>query len=194
MHRSKKPLLIIAFLFLIILSYQILDSYGIFESDTSTDISSSIAKWQILVNGSNITGSTNTFNIDTVNWETNSGVAPGKAAPGLSAYFEILINPSGSEVSIEYEIFLDFLNLNNDKISLISIKDKLGNSLTEVDANKYKGVIGLEDVLQGNIEKIRVEFTWENDESNNEIDSSYVGQTNPLLDIPISIRLSQYTE
>ncbi len=194
MHRSKKPLLIIAFLFLIILSYQILDSYGIFESDTSTDISSSIAKWQILVNGSNITGSTNTFNIDTVNWETNSGVAPGKAAPGLSAYFEILINPSGSEVSIEYEIFLDFLNLNNDKISLISIKDKLGNSLTEVDTNKYKGVIGLEDVLQGNIEKIRVEFTWENDESNNEIDSSYVGQTNPLLDIPISIRLSQYTE
>lgn len=194
MHRSKKPLLIIAFLFLIILSYQILDSYGIFESDTSTDISSSIAKWQILVNGSNITGSTNTFNIDTVNWETNSGVAPGKAAPGLSAYFEILINPSGSEVSIEYEIFLDFLNLNNDKISLISIKDKLGNSLTEVDANKYKGVIGLEDVLQGNIEKIRVEFTWENDESNNEIDSSYVGQTNPLLDIPISIRLSQYAE
>lgn len=194
MHRSKKPLLIIAFLFLIILSYQILDSYGIFESDTSSDISSSIAKWQILVNGSNITGSTNTFNIDTVNWETNSGVAPGKAAPGLSAYFEILINPSGSEVSIEYEIFLDFLNLNNDKISLISIKDKLGNSLTEVDANKYKGVIGLEDVLQGNIEKIRVEFTWENDESNNEIDSSYVGQTNPLLDIPISIRLSQYTE
>lgn len=194
MHRSKKPLLIIAFLFLIILSYQILDSYGIFESDTSSDISSSIAKWQILVNGSNITGSTNTFNIDTVNWETNSGVAPGKAAPGLSAYFEILINPSGSEVSIEYEIFLDFLNLNNDKISLISIKDKLGNSLTEVDTNKYKGVIGLEDVLQGNIEKIRVEFTWENDESNNEIDSSYVGQTNPLLDIPISIRLSQYTE
>lgn len=193
MHRSKKTLLTIAFLFLVILSYQVLNSYGIFESNTSTDISSNLAKWQILINGNDITDSMNTFNVGTVNWETNSGVSQGKAAPGLSAYFEILINPSGTEVAIEYEIFLDFLNLNNESIKLISIKDKSNNSLTEIDTNRYKGVIGLNDILQGNIEKIRVDIIWENDDSNSDIDSSYVGQTNPMLDVPISIRLSQYT-
>ena len=193
MHRPNKGFLIIAFLFLIILTFQVLDTYGIFESNTSTDVSSNIAKWQILVNSSNITGEINTFNISNVNWTTNSGVAPGKAAPGISAYFEILIDPSGSEVAIEYEIFLDFLNLNNEKIVLTSITDSSNNSLNEVDINKYNGVIGLSDVLQGNIETIKINFSWINDDSNNEADSVFVNQINPKLDVPVSIRLSQYT-
>jgi len=193
MHRPNKGFLIIAFLFLVILTLQVLDTYGIFESNTSTDVSSNIAKWQILVNNSNVTGETNTFNISNVNWETNSGVIPGKAAPGLSAYFEIIIDPTGSEVAIEYEIFLDFLNLNNEKITLTSITDKLNNSLNEIDTNKYNGVIYLNDVLQGNIEKIKVSFSWENDDFNNEADSVFVNQIEPKLDVPVSIRLSQYT-
>lgn len=193
MHRPKKGFLIVAFLFLIVLTYQILDTYGIFESNTSTAVYSDIAKWQILVNGSNITGETNTFNISNVNWETNSGVLPGKAAPGLSAYFEILVDPTGSEVAIEYEIFLDFLNLNNNQINIISVKDKMDNPIDQIDVNKYVGVIGLNDVLQGNIEKIKVDFMWGHDEANNNIDSSFVGESNAVLDIPVSIRLSQYT-
>lgn len=193
MHRPNKGFLIIAFLFLIVFIFQVLDTYGIFESNTSTDVSSDIAKWQILVNSSDITGETNTFNISNVNWTTSTGVVPGKAAPGLSAYFEILIDPTGSEVAIEYEIFLDFLNLENEQIVLTSITDGLNNPLNEVDTNTYNGVIDLSDVLQGNIEKIKVNFSWINDDSNNEADSVFVNQIDPKLDVPVSIRLSQYT-
>lgn len=176
-----------------ILTYQVLDSYGIFQSDVESDVSNDIAKWQILVNGSDITGEFQTFNINNVNWENNSGVLSGKAAPGLSAYFEILIDPTGSEVSIEYEIFLDFLNLNNEHITLTSIKDENGIPLFEEEENTYSGIIGLARVELGEIEKIRVDFIWDNDETNNEIDSAYVGIEDSKLNVPISIRFSQYT-
>lgn len=193
MKNISKKLFILGCLFFTILTYQVLDSYGIFESNTQSDVSSNLAKWQILLNGSNVTGEVNTFNINSLNWEANTGVLSGKAAPGLSAYFEIIINPTGSEVSIEYEITLDFLGLENDEIYLTSIKDHNGTPLTQIDTNKYSGIIYLADILLEEVETIRVDLIWDNDELNNEVDSEFVGQTNPMIDIPISVKLSQYT-
>lgn len=191
----KNILRIGAFLFLLILVYTIVDSYGIFKSNIGSDVQANLAKWQILVNGSDVSGETTEFNLNDVNWTSNTGVVPGKAAPGLSAYFEILIDPTGSEVAIEYEIELDFLALNNENIYLTSIKNIDSNlPLTEIELNKYSGIISLNNVLSGTIEKIRVDFTWEHNDSNNEADSVYVNQENPELQYPISVRLLQYIE
>lgn len=191
----KNILRIGAFLFLLILVYTIVDSYGIFKSNIGSNVQANLAKWQILVNGSDVSGETTEFNLNDVNWTSNTGVVPGKAAPGLSAYFEILIDPTGSEVAIEYEIELDFLALNNENIYLTSIKNIDSNlPLTEIELNKYSGIISLNNVLSGTIEKIRVDFTWEHNDSNNEADSVYVNQENPELQYPISVRLLQYIE
>ncbi len=191
----KNILRIGAFLFLLILVYTIVDSYGIFKSNIGSDVQANLAKWQILVNGSDVSGEATEFNLNDVNWTSNTGVVPGKAAPGLSAYFEILIDPTGSEVAIEYEIELDFLALNNENIYLTSIKNIDSNlPLTEIELNKYSGIISLNNVLSGTIEKIRVDFTWEHNDSNNEADSVYVNQENPELQYPISVRLLQYIE
>lgn len=188
----KKILQIGAFLFLIVLIYTIVDSYGIFESNIQSQVEGKIADWQIEVNGSQIIGETNTFNIPNVFWTTNTAVVPGKASPGLSAYFEIIINPTGSEVAIEYEIELDFLALNNEQIFLTNIKNVDTNlNLEEIDTNKYRGVIPLTKVLAGQNEVIRVDFVWNNDDDNSS-DSVYANQLNPVLEIPITIRLLQY--
>lgn len=192
--KTPKLYIFLGCFFLIFLTYEIVDSYGIFESNIKSDAESSLSKWQILINESQITGETNTFTIDQVYWEPNTGVASGKAAPGLSGYFEIIIDPTGSEVSVEYEITLDFLNLNNNMIYITSVKDENDVPLTLIDVNKYYGMIPLSNILLNEVKTIKVEFIWENDEDNNEIDSSYIGSSNPLLDIPISVKLSQYIE
>lgn len=191
----KRNFQLIAFLFLIILIFVFIDSYGIFESNIGSNVESSLAKWQLLVNGSNVTGSLTNFTINNVNWVPNSGVVPGKAAPGLSAYFEILIDPTGSEVAIEYEIELDFLALENSEIYLTNIKNLDTNeNLTEIELNKYSGVIPLDRVLAGDLERIRVDFIWDNNDDNNSADSNYVNQIAPELQFPITIRLLQYIE
>lgn len=191
----KKNFQLIAFLFLIIIIYIFVDSYGIFESNIESNVKANLAKWQLLVNGSNVTGENSSFTINNVNWTSNSGVVPGKAAPGLSAYFEILIDPTDSEVAIEYELTLDFLALNNSAIYLTEIKNMDTNSsLTEVELNKYSGVIPLNKVLSGNLERIRVNFVWDNKEDNSSADSVYVNQPESKLEFPITLKLLQYIE
>ncbi len=194
MKNNNKLYIVIGCLLLIVLTYEVIDTYGIFESNIRSDVESNLSKWQIMVNSEDITGQTNSFVIDEVFWESNTGVASGKAAPGLSGYFEIIIDPTGSEVSIEYEITLDFLNLGNDYIYITSVQDEDLEDLTLIDTNKYYGMIPLTEIMAEEVKTIKVEFEWENNEDNNEIDSSYIGLENPLLDIPISIKLSQYIE
>lgn len=192
MKKRKWLIIISSFLFIALISYSIMDSYGLFETQIISPAESNLAKWQILVNTQDITGANNNFLIPEVNWASNPLVAPGKAAPGMSAYFEIIINPIGTEVSIEYEISLDFANLNNDKIYITSVKNKNGEELVQNEEGDYLGIISLLQIQNNETETIRVDFTWENDEDNNEIDSSFVAMEDAFLDVPISIRFLQY--
>lgn len=190
---KKRKWLVTSFFLLLALSLMaILESYGLFEINTQTPVEGDLAAWQIALNSKNITGVSQTFLIPSVNWAANNKVVPGKAAPGTSAYFEIIINPSGSEVSIEYEITLDFANLNNDKIAIISVINNYGQLALPNQEGNYVGVIPLSRVLNNETEIIRVNFAWVNDENNNEVDSYFVGMENAFLDVPISVKLSQY--
>ncbi len=193
MKKNKLFYLLICLVVLLLLGFQILDTYGVFESNITNNTSNDLAKWQILINGSNVTDQTSTFTINTISWNPNSGVASGKAAPGLSGFFEIIINPTGSEVSIEYEITMDMDHSSNSQIIIESVKDEDGTPLSLIDTNKYYGLITLDQIALGEIKTIRVDVVWNNDEGNNLIDSGYIDDINPVLDIPITVRLVQYT-
>lgn len=192
MKEERKQLIIISSFLFLLLSLFILESYGLFETNVNVPVEQEIAKWQVLINGSALSEELSTFTIDEANWNYNPDVASGKAAPGSSAYFEILIDPSGTEVSIEYELILDFANLNNEMIYITNVSNQDNQALSLNEENSYVGVILLADVLANKTEKIRVDFVWENDESNNEIDSENIEFGNLFLEIPISIRLLQH--
>lgn len=182
----------LAFASIVITLTLVLQTYAVFETDVETDTESSLAKWQIKVNGTNITGAYNTFTVPSVHWSSNSNVLPDRGSPGLSAYFEIIIDPNGSDVSIDYDISLDFAALNNDMIELVSVKDEAGNPLTETVPNTFSDIITLAQINSNYIEKIRVDFTWIDSEENNGVDSETVNQYNSFINIPVSIRLSQH--
>ena len=179
--------------FLVLLLY-ISDAFGLFEINSSSPLEADLAKWQIIVNSSDISNNGGTFLIPEVHWERNENTMEGKAAPGSKAYFEILIDPRGSEVSLSYQLYLDFLNLSNESIRIISVKNKNNEVLEPNEEGKYQGLILLSSIKNNEWEKIRVDFKWENDENNNEKDSKYVGKVNQFLDIPITLRFSQYIE
>ncbi len=173
---------------------QILVSYGVFETDVEVGTETPVAAWQIVVNGNQLTDVPQTFDITNVNWQSSSNVLPGRVAPNLEAYFEIIIDPSGTEVGIEYELEIKFSEIGNDHIIIQSVKDSDDNDLTETAFETYKGVISLLDVLDDKIETIRVTFTWENDESNNQVDSNMANIFNSEFVIPLNIRVLQYIE
>lgn len=192
MNKRSNWTLITSFLFLLLAFFVFVDTYGLFELNTEVPVAGNLAKWQILVNSQDIMGETKTFLIPTVNWETSPDVLPGKAAPGLSASFDIIIDPSTTEVAIEYELGLDFIEITNEKVYLTGVKNKSGVTILPNEDDKYVGQILLPAVLNNEQETLTVSFIWENDEDNNDIDSSFVGVKDAFLNIPITLKLSQY--
>jgi len=185
------------FLFLILLVLlfgQLLTTYGVFETDVQVGTETPIAAWQINVNSVQLTDEPQMFEVTDVYWQTSPDVLPGRAAPNLKAYFDIIIDPAGTEVGIEYELNIAFSELVNEQIFVQSVQDADQNDLTEVDFETYVGTLSLEDVLNEEEEVIRVSFIWEHDEENNEIDSSMAEVFETEFSIPVYIRVLQYID
>lgn len=187
----RKNYSLFSLLLVIAVLAQIGITYSIFETNLNTTTDSVLAPWQILVNNTMVSSESSEFTVDTVNWSTDPNVLDGKAAPGLSGYFEIIIDPSGSEVAIEYEIELDFDFNNNEYIKLSTIKKQNGDDLTPSNGNTFFGEITLSQLEVDYVETIRISFVWENNEDNNDVDSGFVNQNNPKIEIPVIVRLKQ---
>lgn len=190
----RKLLPFLALFSIIILFSTVIGTYAIFETDVDTGTQTAIGAFKISLNGDDLTGTDNTFNVTSVNWGTNDNVLPGRASPGLSAYFDIEIDPTGTEVAVDYEVELDFASLNNPSIQFVSIKDSLNNDLTVISPNVYGGSLTIAEVLANTKETIRVNFTWIDDDQNNAADSTHVNQLNSQINIPVIVRVSQHLD
>ena len=88
------------------------NTYSRYVADVDGDIELLFAKWQILVNDSDITNNTTTsINITPV-MEENVNVADNTIAPSSKGYFDIEVDPSNVGVSFNYNITLDVVNEN----------------------------------------------------------------------------------
>lgn len=82
-----------------------------YELDTSGFISVTIAKWNVSLNGETLTGRDEISNcimlIPTENYDPDNPYMP---KPGTKGYFEVELNPAGTEVSFEYKLTFDSTN------------------------------------------------------------------------------------
>ena len=187
----KKILPLLLLTLLIVLLGQLASTYGIFESNVAVGSEIELADWQILVNNINLNEEEQEFNITNILWDTNSNVLPGKAAPGLDGYFEIILDPRTTQVAIEYEVTFEFSELENSNIYITSVKDRNNNDILIVDSETYSSSMSLEEVQLNQIEIIKVSFTWELDEENSIIDSGTVNIPDSNLIIPVRLRVFQ---
>lgn len=156
--------------------------------ETSSDVE--IAKWQIAVkDGANELSKTQKLALTVAE---NANVASGKMAPGSTASGEFTIDPTGSEVAIDYSVSIDTKNITNDKITIksLSVGD---NVLTKDSEGNYVGTISLNDVLANKLTTVKLTVEWTNDENNNELDTT-TGKTAGTINLPIVITVKQHID
>lgn len=189
----KKVYVCFALILLVLTVFIILDTYGLFESKTSLNVQSNVGKWVILVNDTDITSGVNTkFFVDEIIWNPSDNVKSGKLAPGVSGYFDIVIDPTDTDVSVRYDINFDFSEFENTNIVVTSIEEINNKTIVKTGTNKYTGVIPLSEIKNGVTNTIRVNVKWDNNEDNNEYDSSLGAVPNNVKNIPVFINVSQY--
>lgn len=186
----KRVLLLISLLMLFFTIYLAMDTYALFESNKNYDVSSDIAKFVIKVNGSE--AKTEEFVVDSIAYYENEYVIENKIAPLVDGYFDIVIDAEEVEVSLRYDIEFDFSSLSIPGLVISSITELGGNTLVLTDKDTYSGVITLADMDSSTVNTVRVSISWQNDEANNEVDSSWGMVADKVISIPVNVKLTQY--
>ena len=189
----KKIILILACISVIVTIIFIIQTYAKYVTNVSGSSSIDIAKWHILVNGTDIvTGTVEKFDVDALITVENKHTKEKKLAPGSAGGFMIAIEPMDTQVSVRYDISIDQSEIKNQKLSLYSVEEiDTGNPLIETEPNVYTGIILLKDIVDNYINNIEIIFVWENDESND--DDIILGTTPGLkIPIPIMVTVNQY--
>lgn len=193
-NRNMKKIYVCMALFLLVLTIVIiLKTYALFESKTSLNVQSDVGKWIILINDTDITSGANTkFSVNEVVWNPSDNVKSGKLAPGVSGYFDIVIDPTDTDVSVRYDIDFDFSEFENTNIVVSSVEEVNNKTIVKTGQNKYTGVIPLNEIKDGVTNTIRVNIKWDNNEENNEYDSEIGSTANVVKNIPVTVNVSQY--
>ena len=189
----KKILLVFIPLFFILIAIIVGCTYALFESTRVNTSMVDIAKWQVKINGDNIDGSSDTFTVNSFVWDTSANVKSGKAAPGLSGYFEIELDPNNTDTSIRYDLTFDFSNLDEDQFRvdrIIEINDK---TIYRTGESTYSNIITLAEIRNNETNTIRVYLEWIEDEANNDKDSALVLEEQDLK-IPVRVDITQYID
>ena len=187
----KRWLIILFVISLTVTFYVITDSYALFESEKEIVTNTDIGKWNILVNNNSINNTT-TFSVSNIHVTGDTNVRENYFAPGTSGYFDIVIDPDDTDVSIYYEIVCRTDRITNPQISLTRIENVGKPDLVNVEDYTYAAIIPLSDIKNHVTTTIRFYVTWANNDNNNEIDSLY-GSSSATFDIPMEITLKQYT-
>lgn len=194
MKIRKKILYFLAICMLIFSVYKIIDTYAIFYTEKASELSLPIGKWHIALNGTDITsGITQEMIVDSFYVNPSEYTVENKIAPGMQGFFEIEISPQDTQVSIRYDITIESSELEGNQIKFLEIEEtKNSNTIVRTGENTYTGIILLEDISEDYSDIIKVGFSWENDENNNEEDTEIGTVYNSAVAIPIKINAIQY--
>ena len=185
---NKKILYLLFISFVLITTYEVMDAYGLFESKNKLVVNQNVARWKILINGSNITEED--FVINSINVEGNENVLNGKLAPGVRWYFDVEIDPK-ADTSIVYSISFDFSQI-SDSFIVENIEETTSGNLIRTDESTYSKVITLNEIKENKKNNVRVYLKWENKEDNNATDSKIGLTENNYINIPVSVSAMQY--
>lgn len=191
----KKILIILCISLFIILCLEIKNTYSLFETNGEAAVEENLATWKIKVNNTYLTTLTedrNTFDLGSMNWESQNHVKEGKAAPGSVGTFYIEIDPTTTEVSFLYEITLDTSSLNNTEFQIQSVREVNGKTFIRTNENTYVGIVPLREIQASTKYRVEISVIWNNKEENNEADYKLGSMANTGINLPIKIEARQY--
>jgi hypothetical protein len=181
--------------------------YALYKEKINSDYSTLLGVWAIKINETDITsgGQVESFDISDyqLGYVDSQYIEAGKIAPDGQAYFDLVIDPENTDVSIIYEIYVGSDTEANANIQLISAENYFNleqegktteNTNTEeyIDTvgNTYTSVIPIDKINEGYKNYIRLYFKWTNIDANSESDSTLAGTS---ISVPLQVNLKQYT-
>lgn len=188
---NKKILILGLLSFLVLFIFGIASTFGLFHSNVDGDVNTDVAKWNILINDTNISdGVTDKFIINDLAYSDTTNKKPGTIAPGTSGTFSLTLDATDTQVSVMYTIEVDDSKFGNEMLKIAKVEKVAGSGdFQEVTDGVYQGIIPYNAKS-----KVTIDFTitWINDEANNEIDSEIGTRENPDLEIPVVVTATQY--
>lgn len=188
---NKKILILGLLSFLVLFIFGIASTFGLFHSNVDGDVNTNVAKWNILINDTNISdGVTDKFVINDLAYSDTTNKKPGTIAPGTSGTFSLTLDATDTQVSVIYTIEVDDSKFGNEMLKIAKVEKVAGSGdFQEVTDGVYQGIIPYNAKS-----KVTIDFTitWINDEANNEIDSEIGTRENPDLEIPVVVTATQY--
>ena len=208
----KRVLKLLIFVIILILLIVIVRStYSKYTEKAIAVVKEDIAKWRILINSTDITTSPSVtdFEIDDFEW-TGEGiehVVEGKVAPGMKGQFELIIDPTDTQVALEYEIIISkpSVTLKDGTTGEINIRfddivpeDGKTYQITE-DTNGDKVVARIKTLDEvtstddnDRIDSLMVKVKWDDDEEYDAIDSEIGSIFGNQIKMPIVVKATQY--
>lgn len=191
----KRKLYIIGFFSFLILVLSITGTYALFENNGEGVLNEPIAKWNIKLNEINISeGYTEDLVINDVNYTQNVNVQDGYIAPGRIGYFDIVLDPTGTEVAVRYDITFDLSSLDYPDNIVFTMTNDAAGSVVQTGENTFSGVISLDDIDNGSNVTLHLNIDWQDDGSGtyDETDTQYGMNKEMEIALPITFSLSQY--
>ena len=192
MKINIKAMLYIGALILVVASvYLIKETYAVFETTGTGTADFSIGSWVINLNSIDISsGQTVSFSINSFNYSDSSHIANGVIAPGRSGYFDLILDPDGTDVAVRYDITLDMEQEYADNITYyVTTTD---GTTIRTDENTYSGIIDLDSIDDGDTARLRIVVEWVDNASYNSTDTVLGLANNPSISIPAEITVVQY--
>lgn len=202
----KKLLTILVLIMLIITFFQIANMYALYKEQLQSDYTNLLGVWAIKVNGVDISSGeenlTFTMTEDNIQYMPSNNVKDGRIAPGRQACFEIIIDPTNTDVSILYTLKIKLSEITEAKISLVQVEnyfqkdgstDEVTNETVYTGTELHTAVIPIGKINEKYINHIKLYFEWSNLEENNESDSTLGATDSAKLSVPLEINLKQYT-
>ena len=181
MSKKKKALIIVAILAIILLAFIGGQAYAKYITEVKGQGMAEVATWSFKVNG----GKEQIQQINLASTCDNNTLVDNKIAPGTSGSFNIIIDGTGSDVGIRYNI-----NFEDNSTKPTNLKFKYENveynSLGEIQ-DSISGIIGAKD--ENKVITLPIEWIWEYETGSN----SETINTNDTIDTEDAQNIQNYT-
>ena len=162
-----------------------------------------VAKWAIKINTTDITPPGDTTFTITFTEVANANIVDGKIAPSGELYADFVIDPTGSEVAVDYSFHLGTITSSSgDAPSNLAVTKVVpvnsgteGSPLTADGSGSYTGTIPRASqsaaMTSSDAKTVRVYIAWTNDDTTNVADTA-IGVTAPTLTMEVTGTASQH--
>lgn len=202
----KKLLTILVLIMLIVSLFQVANMYALYKEQLESEYTNLLGVWAIKVNGSDISSGeenlTFTMTEDNLTYLENTKIKDNKIAPGRQVCFEIIIDPTNTDVSILYTLNIKLSEILSAKLNLVKVEnyfqkdgevEQVNNDKIFTDIETHQAVIPINTINEKYKNHIKLYLEWTNDETRNESDSELGGTENAKISVPLELNLKQYT-